>query len=57
MDEPAPARTAAELRLFDPQGGLFRRVKVAGQVMHANGPELFVADRGTGLRSCPYRPR
>jgi signal transduction histidine kinase len=57
VDQPAPedlfstpAKTAAELRLFDPQGGLFRRVKVAGQVMHVDGPELFVADGGTGLR-------
>jgi signal transduction histidine kinase len=57
VDEPAPAdlfsspaKTVAELRLFDPQGGLFRRIKVAGQVMHGEGTELFLADRGTGLR-------
>lgn len=57
VDEPAPAdlfaapaKTAAELRLFDPQAGLFRRVKLASQTMHVSGRELFLADQGTGAR-------
>jgi signal transduction histidine kinase len=45
-----PGKTAAELRLFDPQAGLFQRVKVAGQALHVSERELFVADRGTGVR-------
>ena len=45
-----PGKTAAELRLFDPQAGLLQRVKVAGQVLHVSERELFVADHGTGVR-------
>lgn len=63
VDQPAPedlfstpAKTAAELRLFDPQAGLFQRVKVAGQVTHVSGHELFMADRGTGLRCVLKNP-
>lgn len=57
MDETAPedlfstpGKTAAELRLFDPQAGMLQRVKVAGQVLHVSERELFVADHGTGVR-------
>lgn len=63
VDDPAPAdlfaaaaKTAAELRLFDPQAGLFRRVKLASQVIHVSGRELFLADRGTGARSVLKTP-
>ena len=45
-----PGKTAAELRLFDPQAGLLQRVKVSGQVLHVSERELFVADHGTGVR-------
>jgi signal transduction histidine kinase len=60
--EPPPAdvfsaaeKSLAELRLFDPQGGQFRRVRVTGQVLHLEGTELFMADAGVGLR-CLLRP-
>lgn len=45
-----PAKTTAELRLFDPQAGLLQRVRVAGQVLFVSERELFVADHGTGIR-------
>jgi len=57
VDQPAPSdlfaippKSAAELRMFDPQAGLFRRVKVASQVTHVSGRHLFLEDRGTGVR-------
>ncbi len=63
VDQPAPAdlfstprKTAAELLLFDPQAGVFQRVKVAGQVLHARGPEYFMMDGNNGVRFIAKKP-
>jgi signal transduction histidine kinase len=57
MDESPPAdlfsiskKTAAELRLFDPQAGAFQRVKVSGQVVFVTERQYFLQDQGEGLR-------
>lgn len=56
VDAPAPAdlfalprETVAELQLFNPQAGVFQRVKVSGQILFA-GPEDFMTDGRNGLR-------
>ena len=46
----APTKTAAELRLFDPQAGMFRRVRVAGQIVHVGNGEYFLMDHRHGVR-------
>lgn len=60
IEQPAPAdlfsiprKTAAELRLFDPQAGAFQRVKVFGQVVFAAENECFLMDGSEGLRFTP----
>ncbi len=60
IDQPSPAdlfsiprKTAAELRLFDPQAGAFQRVKVSGQVVFVTEGQCFLMDRGEGLRFIP----
>ena len=57
MDQRAPAdpfallaKNIAQLQLFDPQAGVFQRVKVTGQILHVNGPEYFMTDGKNGLR-------
>jgi len=57
MDDPPaadlfsiPSKTAAELLLFDPQAGLFQRVKVSGQVVHVDGSVGYLMDGRNGLR-------
>ncbi|HEX4342994.1 MAG TPA: ATP-binding protein, partial [Verrucomicrobiae bacterium] len=57
VDQPAPAdlfaipaKTAAELLLFDPQAGVFQRVKVNGQILYVHDPEYFMTDGTSGLR-------
>ena len=45
-----PTRDVAQLRLFDPQASQVQRVKVAGQVLHVNGRECFLAQGKDGLR-------
>ena len=42
---------AASLRLFDPSAGLFQRARVAGQLLHRSGRELFLAGEGAGFRA------
>ncbi|HTY89362.1 MAG TPA: ATP-binding protein [Candidatus Acidoferrum sp.] len=56
-DQPAPAdlfstpgKTAADLMLFDPQANAFQRVKLSGQVIHAQGTEGFMMDGTNGVR-------
>ncbi|MFO1478190.1 MAG: PA14 domain-containing protein [Verrucomicrobiota bacterium] len=46
----APAKTPAELMLFDPQAGAFERLKVSGQIVYARPPEYFLMQGGAGLR-------
>jgi hypothetical protein len=60
VDEPAPQdlfssprKTASELLLFDPQAGVFQRVRVAGQIVHVRGPEYFLMDGERGVRFSP----
>jgi signal transduction histidine kinase len=62
VDQPAPAdlfstprKTAAELRLFDPQAGAFQRVKVAGQLVFVAEGQSFLIDGGEGLRFVPQQ--
>ena len=63
VDQPAPedlfatpAKSFGELLLFDPQAGAFKRVKVSGQVLHAQAPEFFLTDGRTGLRFMVNKP-
>lgn len=64
VDQPAPAdlfstseKSAAELRLFDPQAGLFQRTRVQGQVLLIRGREVFMNDHGAGLRCLLRNPQ
>ncbi|MGB8370692.1 MAG: ATP-binding protein [Limisphaerales bacterium] len=63
VDQPAPAdmfsiprKTAAELLLFDPQASVFQRVKVSGQIIHAQESEYFMMDGRSGLRFIAKKP-
>ncbi len=63
VDQPAPedlfatqTKSFGELLLFDPQAGAFKRVKVSGQVLHAQDPEYFITDGKTGLRFVANKP-
>jgi len=60
VEVPAPAdpfdavlRTPRELLLFDAQASAFRPVKVRGQIVYADATQLFLEDKGTGLRLLP----
>ncbi len=63
VEQPAPAdlfstprKTAAQLLLFDPQAGIFQRVRVSGQIIHVRGPECFMMDGRRGVRFIPKHP-
>lgn len=63
VDAPAPAdlfssphKTAAELLQFDPQAGVFQRVKVSGQIVHVRDAEYFLTDGDRGLRFLTKQP-
>jgi signal transduction histidine kinase len=63
VDQPAPvnvfstpAKSAAELRLFDPQAGAYQRVKVSGQIVFCRKEEYFMMQGGTGLRFIAKKP-
>jgi len=45
-----PLKTAKELMMFDPRASTFRRVKLAGQLIHQRGDVYFVMDGDTGVR-------
>jgi hypothetical protein len=60
VDKPAqndlfdlPLKSAGDLLLFDPQAGLFQRVKVAGQVVQSRAGEYFMMNGTNGLRFIP----
>jgi len=60
VDIPAPAdpfdavlKTPRALLLFDAQATAFRRVKVRGQVIHAEPGRVFLTANGVGLRVLP----
>ncbi len=57
VDQPAPAdlfslpvKTVAELLQFNPQAGVFQRVKVSGQIIYAQAPEYYLMDGKNGLQ-------
>lgn len=52
----SPHKTASELLLFDPQAGVFQRVKVAGQIVHNRAAEYFLMDGARGLRFTAKQP-
>jgi signal transduction histidine kinase len=63
VDEPAPAdlfvtpkKSVGELLLFDPHAGVFTRVKVSGQILHAHDTEFFMTDGQNGLRFVVNKP-
>jgi signal transduction histidine kinase len=63
VDQPAPAdlfaiprKTASDLLLFDPQAGVFQRVKVAGQIIHQRDSEFFMMDGNNGVRFIAKHP-
>lgn len=45
-----PLKTAKELMMFDPRASTFRRVKLAGQLIHQRGEIYFLMDGDTGVR-------
>lgn len=45
----APRRRIGELLFYDPEAAPFRRLKVAGQVVHVRGREFFLTDGTNGL--------
>jgi len=48
-----PKKTIRELLLFDPQAGLFQRVRVSGQVICQHDGEYFAMEGDRGLRFFP----
>src|SRR5262245_66018431 len=63
VDEPAPndlfalpPRRASELRLFDPEASLLRRVLVQGQVVQNRKGEFLAMDGRAGFRFVPTDP-
>ncbi len=63
VDQPAPQdlfssprKTAGELLQFDPQAGVFQRVKVSGQIIHVRDGEYFLMDGERGLRFTTKQP-
>ena len=51
-----PAKTAAELMLFDPRASALQRVKVSGQIVYVQGAEHFMMDGTNGVRFLARRP-
>ena len=49
----APAKTPSDLFLFDAQASAFQRIKVRGQVIHAEATRVFLMERGLGLQVLP----
>jgi signal transduction histidine kinase len=47
---------AREMMQFDVQGDIFRRVKIAGQVLHGGAGMYYLIDHGFGLRFQPVHP-
>ncbi|HLP78990.1 MAG TPA: ATP-binding protein [Candidatus Paceibacterota bacterium] len=45
----APRKAMGELMFYDPEAAPFRRLKVAGQVIHARAGEFFLTDGTNGL--------
>ena len=45
-----PAKTVADLLLFDPQASVFQRVKISGQIVHVRDAEFYLTDGHNALR-------
>jgi signal transduction histidine kinase len=63
VDQPAPTdlfslplKTVAELLQFNPQAGVFQRVKVAGQIVYAQAPEYYLMDNKNGVQFVLKKP-
>lgn len=57
----APQKTISDLLLFDLNASGFERVKIAGEIVHVHGGEVFLMQDGRGLRfnlagSTPLKP-
>lgn len=50
-----PLKTARELLQFDMQAAALQRIRVRGQVIHAETQQIFVNDEKTGLRILPVQ--
>jgi signal transduction histidine kinase len=62
-DQPAPTdlfslplKTVAELLQFNPQAGVFQRVKVSGQIIYAQPPEYYLMDDKNGVQFVLKKP-
>jgi signal transduction histidine kinase len=51
-----PAKTVADLLRFDPQAGVFQRVKVSGQIVHVRNAEFYLTDGHNALRFLARAP-
>ena len=63
VDQPAPTdlfslplKTVAELLQFNPQAGVFQRVKVSGQIIYAQPPEYYLMDDKNGVQFILKKP-
>ena len=63
VDQPAPKdlfslppKTVAELLQFSAQAGVFQRVKVSGQIIHAQAPDYYLMDGRNGLQFVLKKP-
>ncbi len=63
VDQPAPEdlfsiplKTVAELLQFNPQAGVFQRVKVSGQIISAQAPQYYMMDGSNGLQFILKKP-
>jgi signal transduction histidine kinase len=51
-----PGKTVVDLLRFDPQASVFQRVKVSGQIVHANNTEFYLTDGRNALRFATRKP-
>ncbi len=63
VDQPAPTdlfslplKTVAELLQFNPQAGVFQRVKVSGQIIYSQAPEYYLMDDKNGVQFVLKKP-
>lgn len=63
VDQPAPTdlfslplKTVAELLQFNPQAGVFQRVKISGQIIYAQAPEYYLMDDKYGVQFVLKKP-
>jgi signal transduction histidine kinase len=63
VDQPAPTdlfslplKTVAELLQFNPQAGVFQRVKVSGRIIYAQAPEYYLMDDKNGVQFVLKKP-